>query len=149
MYIELLRTLRVTKQVLVAAASNLHASSIEQGIEMEKFLRELILLTVLGLVLFAGVNISGAVVRAINPQPSPEPSAVYIQPKDSSQDPYAQGNAPVGGGPNVGPGQYIAPEDIQPLPKDPYVAPAPPTQGSEDIYFPSEPGSSEPNSPAP
>lgn len=47
----------------------------------------------------------------------------------ASNDPAAQGNAPEGGGLNEdpGPGTYIAPEDMEQPPADPYVAPpAPP-----------------------
>lgn len=52
-----------------------------------------------------------------------------LAPKVASQDPYAQGNAPVGGGPNAdpGPGQYIPPSGMSQPPSTAYTAPPPPT----------------------
>lgn len=60
------------------------------------------------------------------PTPPEQPEPV----KDLSEDPYNQGNAPVGGGQNVdpGPGEYVAPEEMeqhQP-PAEEYVAPVAP-----------------------
>jgi hypothetical protein len=68
--------------------------------------------------------------------PPPQPG------KEPSQDPYPRGNAPVGGGPNSdpGPGQYIAPENMQQPPSQPYVAPQAPAP---------QPPAQQPNNPQP
>lgn len=63
---------------------------------------------------------------------------VYIHDKDKGKgkdptlDPYAQGNAPIGGGQNEdpGPGTYIDPDDMDQPPDDEYVVPDPPSSSS-------------------
>ncbi len=69
-----------------------------------------------------------------NPNLPPD-SPDCVESKNPSQDPYPQGNAPTGGGPNDNPGAgtYVPPEQMQQPPDTPRVnpdppAPAPPAQ---------------------
>ena len=68
------------------------------------------------------------------PPPTPETPPV-LTPKDPSQDPYPQGNAPEGGGLNEDPGsgEYIPPAEMEQPPSTPYVPPQPP---AADPYVP-------------
>ncbi len=67
-----------------------------------------------------------------------------IDAKIPGQDPYPQGNAPVGGGPNAnsGPDVYIPPAEMTQPPATPYVPPAPPAPVPP---APQPPTSSNPN----
>jgi len=58
----------------------------------------------------------------------PNQNGVCVQPKDPAVDPYPQGNAPQGGGPNdqPGPGDYRPPESMPQPPSTPRVNPPPP-----------------------
>lgn len=66
-----------------------------------------------------------------NPPPTNPPPGNPPPPneaKDPSQDPYPQGNAPVGGGTNSdsGPGTYVPPQEMEQPPAQTYVPPPPP-----------------------
>ena len=56
---------------------------------------------------------------------------------DPSQDPYAKGNVPLGGGPNedAGPGPYLPLECVVQPPSTPRVDPAPPESPSPFAWF--------------
>lgn len=64
----------------------------------------------------------------------------------ATRDPYVNGNAPVGGGVNAdpGPGEYIAPEQMEQPPAAPYVPPPPPAPVPPAPAPAPEPGEPEP-----
>ncbi len=104
--------------------------------------------------------------ECVPPPPPVEPPVCtencepYIEPKDPSQDPWQQGNAPEGGGVNhdPGPGTYIPPTQMEQPPETPRVnpeppAPAPPTPNPSNptppVPDPTPPPPAEPEAPKP
>jgi len=65
----------------------------------------------------------------MGPPPVPRgPTDQPLAPKKAGEDPYSQGNAPTGGGPNdnKGPGDYTEPGDTTKPPETPYTPPPAP-----------------------
>lgn len=71
----------------------------------------------------------------------PPPPPVTVVPKVPEEDPYPQGNAPQGGGPNEdpGPGQYVPPEEMERPPETSRTNPPPPPPPAPAPAVPDEP----------
>lgn len=71
----------------------------------------------------------------------PPPPPVTVVPKVPEEDPYPQGNAPQGGGPNVdpGPGPYVPPAEMERPPETPRTNPPPPPPPAPAPSVPDEP----------